>query len=122
MNTQDRAEFVSAFTRLLTRAWSDDAFAAKLDTNPKEAVAEAGLTVPDHAQVVIVRDFVGEYSDDQAARIDAQIALWETGTTTGRYELHVPRTPQIDTAELSEDELEGVAGGYCCCCPCCCCA
>lgn len=122
MESQERAEFVNSFTKLLTKAWSDDQFAAKLDNNPKEAAAEVGLTVPAQGEVVIVRDFEGEYSDDHNARIDAQIALWETGKDTGRYELHVPRTPQIDTAELSESELEGVAGGYCCCCPCCCCA
>ncbi len=120
MNQQDRAEFVSAFTRLLTRAWSDEAYAAKLESHPTEAAAESGLTVPAGSEVVVVRDFEGEYSDDKTEKIDAQVALWQSGASTGRYELHVPRTPQIDTAELSEDELESVAGGYCCCCPCCC--
>ena len=124
MDTQARTEFVSGFTRLLTKAWSDDNYSGTLESNPKQAAAEAGLTVPANAQVLIIRDFAGEAPGDDTEKMDAQITLWETGKQTGIYELHVPRTPQVDTAELSESELEGVAGGIfaCCCCPCCCCS
>jgi hypothetical protein len=55
--------------------------------------------------------------------LDKQIALYEQGLASGRFELHVPETPQVDMAELSEGDLDGVAAGdiYCCCTPCCSC-
>jgi hypothetical protein len=50
--------------------------------------------------------------------------MWENGKACGHYLLSVPSTPQIETRELSEADLEAVSGGdtYCCCCsPCCSC-
>ena len=57
--------------------------------------------------------------------LDGQVSLWEDGQITGRFELHVPQTPQIDTSELTESDLDTIAAGLevsCCSCPCCCCA
>jgi hypothetical protein len=120
LSPQDRTAFVNAFTRVLINAWSSDEFAARLDSDPKAALLEGGLEIPADAQVVVVRQF----PDTQAeGDLDVQIALWERGLETKVYELHIPMTPQVDTAELTEGDLDSIAAGltiYACCCPCSC--
>lgn len=121
ISPQERAEFVNAYTRVLITAWSSEEFSSRLDQDPKAAVAEAGLQIPADGEVVLVRTIP---AGGHEGSLDAQVALWETGLQTGRYELHVPETPQIDMAELSEGDLDAVAAGSsigCCCCPCCSC-
>lgn len=118
MEPRERAAFVSAYTKILTAAWSNEAYAARLASDPVAALAEHGLTVPAQSSVRIIREVAGEPD------LEAQVRMWENGKTTGTYELLVPNTPQIDTRELSEADLEAVSGGdtYCCCCsPCCSC-
>ncbi|MFG1698236.1 hypothetical protein [Nonomuraea sp. NPDC049309] len=121
LNPRERTEFVNAYTRVLITAWSSEEFSAKLDNNPREALAESGLEVPADAQITVVRN-VPEGAHE--SNIDVQVALWERGLETGVYEFHIPETPQIDMAELSEGDLDSIAAGIdinCCCCPCCCC-
>ena len=121
LNPRERTEFVNAYTRILITAWSSEEFSAKLDSNPREALAEAGLEVPAGAAIQLVRN-VPEGAHD--SNLDVQVCLWERGLETGTFEFHVPETPQIDMAELSEGDLDSIAAGVdinCCCCPCCCC-
>jgi hypothetical protein len=120
MSPQERAEFVNAYTRVLITAWSSDEYAGRLVADPNAALRECGIEVPANATVNVVR-LIPE--GHQEGSLDVQIALWERGNETGHFELHVPETPQVDTSELSEGDLEGIAAGdvYCCCCPCCCC-
>jgi hypothetical protein len=118
MEPRDRAAFVSAYTKVLTAAWSNDAYAASLSANPRAALAEKGLAIPASATVTVIRETAGDPD------LEAQVRIWENGKASGHYELHVPSTPQLDTRELSEADLEAVSGGntYCCCCsPCCSC-
>jgi hypothetical protein len=118
MEPRERAAFVSAYTKILTAAWSNEAYAARLESQPAAALAEHGLGVPGGAIVNIIREIGGEPD------LEAQVRMWEKGKTTGQYDLLVPSTPQIETRELSEADLEAVSGGdnYCCCCsPCCSC-
>ncbi len=117
MDAAERSKFVGAYTKLLTQAWSDEAFMSRVRSNPQQALEEVGLTVPAGTKISI-RDTQGE------GNLDDQVSLWEQGISSGNVTLYVPEVPQIDTAELSESELAGVAGGstYCCCCsPCCTC-
>jgi len=118
MDPRDRAAFVDAYTKVLTNCWSSEDFADKLKTDPRAALAEGGLRVPDGAEVEIVRNVVGEPD------LEKQIALWTEGEETGRYVLHVPATPRIYTRELTDNDLgsvSGGSGGACCsCCPCSC--
>jgi hypothetical protein len=120
LNPQQRTEFVNAYTRVLITAWSSEEFAARLDSNPRAALAESGLELPAGAEVVLVRNIPEGHHE---SNIDVQVALYERGLETGTFEFHVPETPQIDMAELSEGDLDSIAAGgiYCCCCPCCCC-
>jgi hypothetical protein len=118
MEPRQRAAFVSAYTKVLTSAWSNEAFAAELAANPTAALAEKGLEVPTGSTVTIIQETAGDPD------LEAQVRMWENGQRSGHYQLLVPNTPQIDTRELSEADLEAVSGGntYCCCCsPCCSC-
>jgi hypothetical protein len=118
MEPRERATFVSAYTKVLTSAWSNESYAASLASDPATALAEKGLEVPAGASVTIIRETAGDPD------LEAQVRMWENGAATGHYQLLVPVTPQIETRELSEADLEAVSGGntYCCCCsPCCSC-
>ncbi len=120
MDAQERSEFVTNYTRLLTTSWSNDEFAQLLDDDPKSALSQVGLNVSSGSQVVLVRIIPTVGSHEPS--LDRQIELWERGQSTGLYEMHVPKTPQIATQELSEGDLMAVsAGDSCCCTPCCCC-
>ncbi|MCY0920534.1 MULTISPECIES: hypothetical protein [unclassified Streptomyces] len=123
LDPQQRAEFVNSYTRVLISAWSDEAFSAKLASEPRTALAEAGLELPADAEVVIVTQAPDGH---EQGNLDVQVDLWERGLETGRYEFHIPATPTVDAAELSEGDLSDVAAGVLdacnyCCCPCCCC-
>jgi hypothetical protein len=121
MSPRERAEFVNAYTRVLITTWSDDAFAGRLEADPAAALRECGIGLAAGVSVEIVR-VIGE--GEQEGSLDVQIEAWERGAETGRYSLYVPGTPQIDTAELTEADLDSIAAGLyacCCCCPCCCC-
>ena len=92
-------------------------YLSQVKSNPARRLEEVGLKVPAGATVT-VSDSKGE------GNLDDQVKLWEEGAKSGSITLYVPEVPQIETSELSESELEGVAGGtdYCCCCsPCCTC-
>jgi hypothetical protein len=121
LSAEARAEFVNAYTRVLITGWSSEQYDRKLDTNPREALAEAGLELPAAAEVVVVRTAP---SDD--ASLDTQVELYELGMATGRFEFHVTGAPQVDMAELIEGDLEYVAAAdntvTCSCTPCTCCA
>lgn len=121
LSPQDRAEFVNSYTRALITAWSSEEYASKLAQNPREALAEAGIELPADSTVDVVRAIP---DGPREGSVDIQVELYERGLETGHFEIRIPEVPQIDTSELTESELEGVAAGmdiYCCCCPCCCC-
>jgi hypothetical protein len=122
MSPQERAEFVNAYTQVLIAAWSDDRFSARLDTDPARALRECGIELPAGARIRVIRAIP---DGEEEGSLDAQIEAWDRGHETGRYEMHVPYTPQLDTSELTEGDLDSIAAGgsdtYCsCCCPCCC--
>ena len=123
MESQERTAFLSNYSKLLVAAWSDESVGDRLVSNPKAVLAEFGLQVPETADVTVVRQIPPQHGEPDA---NVQVRLWEEGLKSGNIEMHVPEAPQIDAGELSESELEGVAGGWsiskCCCTPCCSCA
>jgi hypothetical protein len=117
MDTAERAQFVRGYTKVLTSAWSDEAFMNRLKSDPKDTLAEYGLDSGD-AAVSVVTEIRGEGS------LDEQVELWDAGKESGTIQLFVPDVPQVGTEELSDEQLESVSAGdtYCCCCsPCCTC-
>ncbi len=81
---QTRQELES---NLVAKAWQDDAFKQQLMSDPKSAIAEAGLSLPDDIKVEVIEE------------------------TNRTFYLVIPQPPsQVD--ELSEADLESVAGGF----------
>ena len=72
----------------LTRAWSDAAFRARLEENPKAVLAEMGAAVPEGVEVKIVQD-----------------------SANVKY-LHVPAAPA--EGRVGDEELAGAQGGMTC--------
>jgi hypothetical protein len=121
MSPRERAEFVNAYTRVLITTWSDEDFAQRLDANPAAALRECGIELPAGSAIEVLRTIP---DGEQEGNLDVQIEAWQRGMDTGSYRLHVPDSPQVDTAELTEADLDSIAAGVgacCCCCPCCCC-
>ena len=117
MDSAARSQFVGAYTKLLTNAWADEAYMQRLKSDPRPVLAEAGLDVP-AGTAIHIHDSEGQ------GTLEDQVELWEKGLAAHDVTLYVPKVPQVETSELSESELAGVAGGtdYCCCCsPCCTC-
>lgn len=120
MSLRERAEFVNSYTRVLITTWSDEAFAQRLDTHPAAALRECGIDLPAGSVIDVLRAIP---DGEQEGSLYLQIEEWQHGVETGHYRLHVPYTPQVDTVELTESDLDSLTGGAgvcCCCCPCCC--
>jgi hypothetical protein len=118
MTPEERDAFVRSYTEILTNTWSDESYENRLLDNPREVLQEAGLSVPANATIQIIRNIAG------TGTLDDQVKLWEDGQTSGTFELYVPNTTQTAKVDVSETDLEAVAGGgdaCCCCCPCCTC-
>jgi hypothetical protein len=120
LSEQERADFVGGYTRAVINAWSNEEFAAALDSDPKTALAEVGIALPEGAKVTVDRRNPTA-EEESSCDIEQQVKLYEDGRSNGNYVFLIPSTPQIETEELSEEDLVGAAGGGCCCCPCCCC-
>lgn len=71
---------------IIARAWEDDAFRAKLETDPAAALAEAGLPVPQGRKIKV------------------------TTEAPGTLTLPLPQTP-AEAGELEDTDLDAVAGG-----------
>jgi hypothetical protein len=120
MSLRERAEFVNSYTRVLITTWSDEEFAQRLDAHPAAALRECGIELPAESVIDVLRAIP---DGEQEGSLDLQIEEWGRGVETGHYRLHVPYTPQVDTAELTESDLDSLMAGTgvcCCCCPCCC--
>ena len=116
----DRQQFVSAYTKVLTQAWSDPSYEEQLESNPKQALQDAGLDTGD-ASVQVVS------STEGSGDLDQQVQLFEQGLESGTIKLYVPKSPPVDAEELRDVDLEATAQSgdttsyCCCCCPCCTC-
>ncbi|MCB0086453.1 MAG: NHLP leader peptide family RiPP precursor [Caldilineaceae bacterium] len=80
MNTQS-----NAYSRLVTKAWTDPDFKTRLLADPKAVMAESGLEVPEGIRLNIVED------------------------TSDIINIVLPASPA--GGALSEQDLEKVAGG-----------
>ncbi len=78
-------EQTKLYGRIVARAWQDEVFKRRLLADPREALAEMGVEVPPGHEVRVVED-----------------------TERVRH-LVIPPSP---SEELSEEQLDQVAGGY----------
>lgn len=121
----DNKSFREAYVQMLVKSWTDSGFDARVEENPRAALAEVGIELPADAEVRIVRhagNAESPYTEGgNEAALDAQTALFEHGQKTGKFEFHLPGAPATDEAVLNEEELAGISGGEqipCCCCCC----
>lgn len=86
-------DFGHKWNQLIAKAWADPALKQRLLANPAEVLKEEGMVTPPGVQIKVV----------------------ENTETVIHLTLPPPPTPE----ELSEEELQQVAGGFCafdCCC------
>ena len=72
------------YGQLIAKAWSDEEFKARLMANPKDAMAEVGMDVPEGLEIEVVEN------------------------TQEKVYLIIPPKPD---GELSDDDLDKVSGG-----------
>ncbi len=119
LDTREREEFVRAWGTILMRSWEDEDFKARLHSDPKAVMNENGLAIQEDAVVNLESP-----PADAGPDLDKQIDLYGEGQETGTYTFYVQESNQLQTQEVSEQELEGVAAGACsssiisCCCCC----
>ncbi|ACC81665.1 NHLP leader peptide family RiPP precursor [Nostoc punctiforme] len=76
-------------SRIIAKAWKNEAFKQELLTNPKPIIEqEFGVELP----------------------AELNVSVYEENSTSLYFVL--PILPQIEGRELSEEELESVAGGF----------
>ena len=74
---------------VVNKAWNDAQFKSELLANPKSTIQSAtGLNVPEGIKIVV---------NDQ--------------TDAGTFYLNIPPKPNFDDIELTDEQLEKVAGG-----------
>jgi hypothetical protein len=97
-------EFLDSYLQLMGAAWRSADEEAKLVANPTAYATAKGLPVEQGSVVTLDRT--------QPATLfttDELIRDWTA--TPGQHVLHVPAEELISEAELTEDDLEMVAGG-----------
>lgn len=117
MNREERSQFISAYSKVLTQAWADDKYMQKVKTDGAAALREAGLKLPGNVKVNVK-------GQGGSGTLEDQLKLYEQGVKSGSFDLYVPAQPAMKDGELSDTQLESIAGGADCCCsctPCCTC-
>lgn len=119
LDARERENFVHTWGAILMKSWEDEDFKRRLHDDPKATLAAEGLQIPPDAQVNLETP-----PADAGPDLDRQISLYEQGQESGSYTFYVQESNQLETQEISEKELEGVAAGSCsssiisCCCCC----
>jgi len=75
-------------TKLINMCWEDENFKSRLVNNPNEVLAELGAVIKTDRKIIV---------NDQ--------------TDFDVLNINIPPKPQLDNFELSDEELELVAGG-----------
>ena len=116
-------KFLQIYGNLLVQTWGDAELKARFMANPAEVLREFGLDAG-NATVELISP------QDEATpecTPESQVAMWNEGLQSGKIQFVYPENPPEGiSGELSEEQLEAVAGGgwevgSCCCTPCCCC-
>ena len=88
----DMADWQKGYAKVVAKAWSDNTYKDGLLRDPRVVLEEAGLEVPSSVELAVVEDSVE------------------------KRHLVLPAKPE--EGEISEETLDGVAGGWCFCCCC----
>jgi hypothetical protein len=118
LEAKDRESFVRSWGNVLTKSWEDEGFKQELESDPARVLNENGVAIREGAEVNLVTP-----PADAGPDLERQIREYEEGNESGSYTFYVQDADQIETQEVSEEELEGVSAGVvcssvlsCCCC------
>ena len=127
INSQTADDIRVAYVELLKRVWTDEAFGARLDSDPRAALAEIGGSLPDDVEIKVLRDtdtvkhlpipaavpgadlsdeeLVETYRGKPAGGVEFKVVR---DTETVKH-LHIPVAPS--EGEVSDAELLGAQAG-----------
>jgi hypothetical protein len=117
--------FLHIYGEFLVQAWGNAALKNRFLKDPETVLKAFGLD-PEGAKINIIRPGSKNVPASQCTP-ESQVKLWNDGKRKGTIDFVFPEDPPAEIAghELTDQELQAVAGGagyYCCCCtPCCCC-
>jgi hypothetical protein len=100
----DSKQFLKDYNALILGVWQDTGEEAKLIADPTGYAKQSGLPVEDGKTVVLDR------SQPNGMLVGSK--LIEGWNGEGQHVLYVPAAPLVNFDELSEDELESVAGAF----------
>lgn len=118
-------KFLHAYGNLLVQCWGNPAVKKKFLNDPPEVLKDFGLD-PGSAKIVI-REPGSVNNDPSTWTAESQVRLWNDGLKSGSIDFFFPEEPpdSVSNAQLSDEDLEAIAGGWtlssCCCTPCCSC-
>jgi hypothetical protein len=112
MTREERSKFIAAYSKVLTAAWADNGYMQRLQQDAGGALRQAGLEVPTGVSINVK-------SVSGGGTLEDQIRLYDEGLKAGKIDLYVPAQPSMKDGELSDAQLESIAGGGDCCCSCC---
>ncbi|GAA1798782.1 hypothetical protein GCM10009682_20470 [Luedemannella flava] len=98
----EHTEFTRKYVDLLVKVWRDEDEHNRIVADPTAYAIEAGLPVGPGEVVVLDRSDL-----EHLPTKDDVMAKWDESATT--HVLIVPQTPLIDTAELTDAELDMAA-------------
>jgi hypothetical protein len=98
--TQQIQQFRDAIPKAIARSWSDEAFRSQLMSDPNGAFGAFGVKVPPHFQIKVV---------DATAGGVGHVTVEKSGDTST---MTIPLPPKPH--QLSDEELDAVAGGGTC--------
>ena len=114
-------KFLEIYGHLLVQTWGLPQLKQRFKADPAAVLKEFGLD-PEGAKINLIKP--GKITSQTTPT--SQVKLWNEGKKKGVIDFVYPEEPpeDIDSLQLSEEQLMlvGGAGTYCCsCCPCCCC-
>ena len=125
MTEVSNEKFLQSYGNFLVQSWGNPALKSRFKQDPAKVLTEFGLD-PEGA-VVEIDSPEGPPGWSADATPESQVRMWNEGKKAGKIRFIYPEEPPQDlkTADLSDQELEAIAGGNvtacCCCSPCCCC-
>jgi hypothetical protein len=118
----DHDALLRAYMEVTQRSWSDEEYKRRLTDAPNEALADAGWPLPE-GTAVAVTFFDPDAAGDEVPSLEELTDGWANAIDAGDLKIMVPERPstQLESSELSDEELASASGGavLCACHGCC---